>query len=436
MDISKLLNVLAIPVLLLFAWLFSSNKKVINWRVIIWGLIIETVFAIFVFVLPVGVQVFMVINYIVNGVLDSATYGTQFVFGRLAIGPGSTNAAGETSLGFILAFQSLAVIIFFAALVGILYYTGIMNWIVKGFSYAFSKLMHISGAESLCASSSIFVGVEAGLIIRPYLNKMTKSELNTILTAGMATIASSMLAAYIMILKGTFPNIAGHLVSASIMNIPAAIIISKILCPESEVPETAGTTAKLEYKKEGSFFEAIIVHANSGVKLAVGIATLLLAVLGLMALVDKGFVMAGWQINHLFGWTVDWTLKGLLGYAFYPFTLLIGVPFSDAVTAAKLIGERLILTEVTAFQDLATVMQSSTPISNRSAVMVTYALTGFAHVASVAIYVGGYIALAPDRIKELSSMGFRALFGATIACLLTACFAGLFYMNNSILLGH
>jgi CNT family concentrative nucleoside transporter len=252
----------------------------------------------------------------------------------------------------------------------------------------------------------------------------------------MATIASSMLAAYIMILKGTFPNIAGHLVSASIMNVPAAIIISKILCPESGVPETTGTKVKLEYKKESSFFEAIIVHANSGVKLAVGIATLLLAVLGLMALVDKGFVMVGWQINHIFGWTVDWTLKGLLGYIFYPFTLLIGIPFNDAVTAAKLIGERLILTEVTAFQDLATIMKSSAPISGRSAVMVTYALTGFAHVASVAIYVGGYIALAPDRIKELSSMGFRALFGATIACLLTACFAGLFFMNNSILLGH
>jgi len=436
MDTSRLLNFIAIPAILLFAWLFSSNKKVINWRVIIWGLIIETVFAVFVFVLPIGVQVFMVINSIVNGVLDSATYGTQFVFGRLALGPGTTTPTGETSIGFILAFQSLAVIVFFAALVGLLYYTGIMSWIIKGFSYVFSKLMKISGAESLCSSSSIFVGVEAGLIIRPYLNKMTKSELNTVLTAGMATIASSMLAAYIMILKGTFPNIAGHLVSASIMNVPAAIIISKILCPESEVPETTGTKIKLEYKKESSFFEAIIVHANSGVKLAVGIATLLLAVLGLMALVDKGFVMAGWQINHLFGWTVDWTLKGLLGYIFYPFTLLIGIPFNDAVTAAKLIGERLILTEVTAFQDLATVMQSSTPISGRSAVMVTYALTGFAHVASVAIYVGGYIAIAPERIKELSSMGFRALFGATIACLLTACFAGLFFMNNSILLGH
>jgi CNT family concentrative nucleoside transporter len=436
MDTSRLLNFIAIPALLLFAWLFSSNKKVINWRVIIWGLVIESIFAVFVFVLPIGVQVFMGINSIVNGVLDSATYGTQFVFGRLALGPGTTTPTGETSIGFILAFQSLAVIVFFAALVGILYYTGIMAWIIRGFSYGFSKLMRISGAESLCASSSIFVGVEAGLIIKPYLSKMTKSELNTVLTAGMATIASSMLAAYIMILKGTFPNIAGHLVSASIMNVPAAIIISKILCPESGVPETTGTKVKLEYKKESSFFEAIIVHANSGVKLAVGIATLLLAVLGLMALVDKGFVMVGWQINHIFGWTVDWTLKGLLGYIFYPFTLLIGIPFNDAVTAAKLIGERLILTEVTAFQDLATIMKSSAPISGRSAVMVTYALTGFAHVASVAIYVGGYIALAPDRIKELSSMGFRALFGATIACLLTACFAGLFFMNNSILLGH
>jgi CNT family concentrative nucleoside transporter len=436
MDFSRLLNLLAIPALMLFAWTFSTNRKVVNWRVITWGLIIELVFAVFVFVLPVGVQIFMIVNNIVNGVLDSAVYGTQFVFGRLALGPGTTSPSGETSLGFMLAFQGLAVIVFFAALVGILYYTGIMDKIVKGFSFIFSKLMRISGAESLCASSTVFVGVEAGLIIRPYISKMTRSEVNTILTAGMATISSSMLAAYIMILQGTFPNIAGHLVSASIMNIPAAIIMSKILCPETSVPETAGTKVKLEYKKEGSLFEAILLHSNSGVKLAVGIATLLLAVLGLMALIDKGFVMAGWQVNNLLSLNIDWTLKGLLGYIFYPFTVLIGIPLNDAVTAAKIIGERLILTEVTAFQDLATVMQSANPISHRSAVMVTYALTGFAHIASVAIYVGGYVALAPDKMKEMTSLGFRALFGATLACLLTACFAGLFFVNNSILLGH
>lgn len=436
MDISKMLNVLGIPVLMLLAWLVSTNRRVVNWRVIIWGIIIELFFAVVVFILPLGAQFFMVVNNVVNSVLDSATYGTQFVFGRLALGPGQTSASGETSLGFILAFQGFAVIIFFAALVGVLYYSGIMGWVMRGFSYAFSKLMRISGAESLCASSTVFVGVEAGLIIKPYIGQMTKSELNTILTAGMATISSSMLAAYIMILKGTFPTIAGHLVSASIMNIPAAIIMSKLLCPETGEPVTLGENLKITYKKENSLFEAILNNANAGVKLAVGIITLLLAVLGLMALVDKIFVFAGGGVNSLFSLNIDWTLKGLLGYIFYPLTLLIGVPFNDAIPAAKLIGERLILTEVTAFQDMSSILASSSPLSPRTAVMVTYALTGFAHIASVAIYVGGYIALAPEKTKEMTSLGFRALLGATLACLLTACFAGLFFNGSSILLGH
>ncbi|MCX6168514.1 MAG: hypothetical protein NTX65_04180 [Ignavibacteriales bacterium] len=436
MDFSRVISVLAIPVLMIIAWSISTNRKVVNWRVIIWGLAIEMCFAVFIFVLPVGAQVFLVVNDVVNSVLDSATYGTRFVFGRLALGPGTTAPNGDTSLGFIFAFQGLPAIIFFAALVGILYYTGIMGGIVKIFSRIFSKLMRISGAESLCASSSVFVGVEAGLIIKPYISKMTRSELNTILTAGMSTIASSMLAVYIMTLKGSFPTIAGHLVSASIMNIPAAIIMSKLLCPETEIPETIGQNVKLNYKKENSLFEAIITNANSGVKLIVGIGTLLLAVLGLMALTDKIFVLFGTQANNLFSINIDWTLKGLLGYLFYPFTLLIGIPFGDAVQAAKIIGERLILTEVTAFQDLALNLASSAPLSPRSAVMVTYALTGFAHIASVAIYVGGYIALAPERMKEMTSLGLRALFGATLACLLTACFAGLFFSNNTILLGH
>jgi CNT family concentrative nucleoside transporter len=265
---------------------------------------------------------------------------------------------------------------------------------------------------------------------------MTRSELNTILTAGMASIASSMLATYVMILKGTFPAIAGHLVSASIMNMPAAIIMSKLLCPETGTPVTAGENVKFKEQKEGNLFEAVINNANSGLKLAVGVATLLLAVLGLMALADKIFVLVGGQLNDLFSWNVDWTLKGLLGYLFYPFTLLIGIPYNDAFQSAKIIGERLILTEVTAFQDLAMVLNSSTPISPRSAVMVTYALTGFAHVASIAIFVGGYVALAPEKIKEMTSLGFRALLGATLACLLTACFAGIFFSNNSILLGQ
>jgi concentrative nucleoside transporter, CNT family len=429
-----LMNFLGFFALLIVAWLLSSNRKVINWRVVFWGLILQIVFAFFVFVVPAGTDFFLVVNRLVLSILDSATAGTIFLFGRLALAPGSVSSSGETSLGFFLALQALPTIIFFAALVGILYYLGIMQKIIKVFAYAFTRLMHISGAESLCAASNIFVGVESALVIRPFLLKMTRSELCTILTAGMATVASSMLAVYIFMLKAKFPTIAGHLVSASIMNAPSAIVMSKLLLPETDTPETLGQHVRFAYEKENNLITAIINNANSGVKLVVGICALLLAFLGLMALVDKIFVFAGGFLNDWFRIQVDWTLKGLLGYIFYPFTLLIGIPFSDAGAIAKIIGERLIVTEVTAFQDLANLLNSGVTLSPRSIVITTYALTGFAHIASLAIFVGGISALVPERLKDLSQLGFRALLGATLACLMTACIAGFFYSDSSILL--
>jgi len=429
-----MVNIFGYFVLLGIAWILSVNRKVINWRVIIWGLIIQLFFALFIFVIPAGADFFIFVNEIVIAVLDSAMAGTKFLFGPLALSPGMTNEAGESSIGFILAFQAFPTIIFFAALVGLLYYTGIMGWIVRGFAYVFTKLMKISGAESLCVSSNIFVGIESSLVIKPFLKNMTKSELTTILTASMATIASSMLAVYIFMLKAKFPTIAGHLVSASIMNAPSAIVFSKLLFPETETPETLGQNVKPAYKKENNFVEAIITGANSGVKLVVGISALLLAFLGLMALADKIFVFFGGHINDLFTINIDWTLKGLLGYLFYPLTLLIGIPIDEAGAIAKIIGERVIVTEVIAFQDLSTLIGSETAISARSVVITTYALTGFAHIASLAIFVGGISALVPDRMKDLSILGFRALLAATLATLLTACIAGLFYTDTSILM--
>ena len=435
MEFSRLISVVGFVTILLIAWLLSVNKKVINWRVIMWGIILEILFASFIFLLPIGTQFFMLVNDMVNGVLDSATYGIRFVFGRLGLAPGTVSESGETSIGFILAFQAFPTIIFFAALVGVLYYYGIMQKLIRGFSYAFTKLMKISGAESLCASSNIFVGVESGLVIKPFLKNMTKSEICTVLTAGMATIASSMLAVYIMMLKNDFPSIAGHLVSASIMNAPAAIIISKLLCPETDTPETLGQDVKPQYEKESNIFESIINNANSGVKLVVGIAALLLAVLGLMTLGDKIIALLGSQINSLLSVNVDWTLKGLLGYLFYPITVIIGIPLNEAGEIAKIIGERLIVTEVTSFQDLS-VLTSSGLISPRSVVITTYALTGFASVASMAIFVGGFSAIAPDRVKDISKLGFRALLGATLATLLTSSLAGIFFSSSSILMAQ
>lgn len=430
-----LLNILGILVLIGIAWALSNNRKLVSWRVVGAGLAIQMVFALFVFVIPAGTKFFMVVNDVVLSVLSCASSGMEFVFGALAVGPGGTTASGDPSIGFILAFQSLPSIVFFAALVAVLYQLGVMTWIIRGFSYVFTKLMRVSGAESLTAASNIFVGIEASLIVRPHLKNMTRSELMTILTAGMATVASSTLAIYIMMLKSQFPTIAGHLVSASIMNAPAAIIMAKLLYPEDGQPETLGQNIKPHYEKESNLFSAIINGANSGVKLIVGIVALLLAFLGLVALLDKIILLIGSPFNTLFGINIDWTLRGLLGYIFYPFTFLLGIPAQEAFSIAKILGERVVLTEVTAFQDLALLIQANPDISARSVVVTTYALTGFAHVASIAIFVGGISALVPERMKDLSSLGFRALLAATLATLLTAMIAGLFFQGNSILIG-
>ena len=419
-----------------FAWLCSPNKKQMNWRVILWGTGLQLLFAFFIFVVPAGIKFFLLINNIIIKVLDSASAGTRFLFGRLALPPGTMNEAGETSLGFFLAFQALPTIVFFAALMGILYFLKIMPLFIRGFAYIFTKLMRISGAESLCVSSNIFVGIESALTIRPYLSSMTRSELTTILTAGMATIASSVLALYVLMLQKQFPAIAGHLVSASILSAPAALVMSKILLPETEKPETLGINVKPEYSKENNIIEAVINGANAGVKLVVGICALLLAFLGLVALFDLILGGVGDWINHLTKLNIDWSLKGILGVIFYPFTLIIGVPPSDVPHIARIIGERTIVTEITAYQDLAKLLSQGILQYPRSVVICTYALCGFAHVASLAIFVGGISALAPNRTKDLSTLGPRALLAATLACLMTAAVAGTFFNQGSILLGH
>jgi len=431
----NLISFAGIFVLMAVAWLMSPDKRRMNWRAVFWGVAIQLVFAAFFFMMPAGMKAFLFINDVVVKVLDSAQEGTRFVFGRLALSPGTTNADGETSLGFILAFQAFPSIIFFSALMSVLYYCRLMPVVIRGFAWLFTRLMRVSGAESLCAASNIFVGVESALVIRPHLKGMTKSELCTVLTAGMATIASSVLGFYVLCLKGVFPNIAGHLVSASILAAPAAIVMSKIMLPEIGQPETLGETVRSSYEREKSLFEAIINGADAGMKLVFGIVALLLAVLGLVAVVNLAFCWLGVKINLFTGWGMDWSLKGLLGYMAYPFTLIIGVPPCDAGVVSKIIGERTVLTEVASYKDLAVALSGGVLHDPRSALLATYALCGFAHVASLAIFVGGTAALAPERSNDLARVGVRALIAATLACLMTACVAGVFPMTETILLG-
>ena len=435
MESYNLISFLGIFVLAGFAWLCSSNRKFVNWRVVFWGISLQLFFAFFIFVLPIGAKFFLFVNKIVVAVLDSATEGARFLFGRLALPPGTTGEGGETSLGYFLAFQALPTIIFFASVVAALYYLKIMPLLIRGFSFVFTKLMRISGAESLCASSNIFVGIESALVIRPHLGEMTRSELTTILSAGMGTIASTVLALYVFFLQSELPTIAGHLISASFLSAPAAVVMSKLIMPETEKPKTLGMNVKPFYEREDNLIMAIINGANSGMRYLGGIISLLLAFLGILALLDLILGLFGGYLNLWVGLNIDWSLESLLGYVFYPFALILGIPPSDAFEIAKIIGERTVATELVSYQHLSQILAEGTLIHPRSAIIASYALCGFAHVASLAIFVGGIGALAPQRLKDLSRLGFRALLAATLACLMTGAVAGTFFSQGSILLG-
>lgn len=432
----NLVSLAGIFVLAGVAWLFSSDRKTVNGRVLAWGIGLQLLVAFFIFVVPAGSKVFLWVNDAVTAVLGTSLAGVKFVFGRLAVPPGGVSDAGEPSLGYFLAFQGLPTIIFFAALLGALYYLGVMPFFVRLFARLFSRSMRISGAEALSVSANIFVGVESSLVVRPHLKDMTVSELGTIITAGMGTIASTVLAMYVLMLQKSIPTIAGHLVSASFIAAPASIVMAKLIMPETGRPVTLGVDVKPHYEREDNLILAVINGAGEGLKLLGGIVTLLIAFLGLLALVNLGLGWAGGLVNGLFGWHVEWSIEAFLGYLFYPLTLAMGVPPSDALPIAKILGDRTILTEVFSYGRLADLMAAGSLKDPRSAIIASYALCGFAHVASLAIFIGGTGAIAPTRVKDLSRIGLRALLAATLACLMTGAVAGTFYTGSSVLFGR
>jgi CNT family concentrative nucleoside transporter len=435
MSIYNLVSFAGIFILLGLAWVLSADRWNMNWRVIGWAIILQLLIATFIFLVPAGTKAFLLVNDVVVKVLDSAGAGARFVFGRLALGPGQVDKEGTQSLGFMLAFQGFPTIIFFSALIAVLYYLRVMPLLIKGFAWVFTRLIRVSGAESLVTASNIFVGVESMLTIKPYLTRMTRSEVCTVLTAGKATVASNVLALYVLSLQNQFPTIAGHLISASLLSAPAALAMSKVILPEGQRPETLGTHVEPYYDKDGSLFEAIINGANAGVRMIVGIVALLIAVLGLVALVDMVLSGVGNVVNPMLGLEGQWSLRGLCAYLFYPLTLATGVPPSDAHEISRIVGERLIVTEVVSYNDLGAVMKAGGLHYQRSAVIATYALCGFTHIASVAIFVGSACALAPQLTKNIGSIAVRALIAATLACLMTACVAGTSFTEGSTLLG-
>lgn len=423
MDIYNLVSFAGLLALLGVAWLLSADRRRMNWRVIAWGVGIQLALAALIFRAPGSRGLFYRLNDVVVAVLTAAQAGQKFLFGPLA--------EADKTQGFVLAIQALPVIIFFAALMSLLYHWRIMQGVVRGFAWVFTRLMRISGAESLCAASNIFVGIESATTVRPFLARMTRSELCTILTAGMATVASSTLAVYVGFLHESFPTIAGHLISASILSAPAAIVFSKILLPETHEPVTLGRAVRPAVERSSGAIDAIIAGAMAGVKLVVGICALLIAFLGLIALIDLALGGVGGYLAEQFGWAwaAELSLGWLLGQAFRPVAAAIGVPWADAHLAGRMLGTRLVATEIPAYLDLAAVLAPGGESFShpRSPVVIAYALCGFAHVASLAIFVGGISALVPERRGDLAAVGPRALLAATFACLMTGAVAGTFF---------
>jgi CNT family concentrative nucleoside transporter len=377
------------------AWLLSSNRRRIAWKTIAWGVALQLIIGLIIFRLPLSQRVLLWVNDAVVVLLNASKSGSSFLFGPLAASPGE-----PASIGFILVFQVLPVVIFFAAFTAMLYHLRVLQIFVRLFARLFHRTMRISGAESLSSAANIFVGIESALVIRPYLARMTRSELLLILTTGMGTVASSTLGVYVAFLTGVFPQIAGHLISASILAIPACVVVSKLLVPETETPETlAAVPAEDESSRSKSLIGAIIEGAMDGLRLAAGISALIIAILGIVALIDKLLGVA----SSWFGMSEPLSMVRILGWFFYPFAYLLGLQSSDVPLAAQLLGERVILTEVFSYNHLAQLISSGRLTNPRTVVILSYALCGFAHVAAMAIFVGGTAALAPARRDDLAS---------------------------------
>ncbi len=441
------------------AWGFSEDRRprAFPWRVMVTGIGLQLILGALVFVVPGTRDALQTFSDLLNSIFDAADTGARFVFGRNIVPlPGKPP---DVNLGYIFAFRALPTVVFFSGLMALLYNIGVIQVITNVFAKVFYTTMRLSGAEALSGAANIFVGIEAAIVVKPFLAKMTRSELCAILSCCFGTAASSTLAIYVSFLKPVFPNILGHLVSASIIAIPACFVLSKILVPETEIPLTAGgipsedpalQTTQLESPKleavggevmqRMSPLDAAIVGSLDGVKMAVSIAAVLILILGLVSLVNQGF---GWlaSINGPIGsFFKVVNLQTILGAAFLPFTAMTGVSdnWQEIWESSVIIGRRLFETAIPPYQALAAAAAlpaGERIISDRAVVIISYALSGFAHLASVGIFVGGTIALIPSRRKDISELGWKALFVGTLATLMIACVAGVFYTpgNGSIL---
>jgi len=410
-------GIFGLVVLLSIAFAFSDKRRAVDWRMVGAGIGLQLLFAVLVIMVPGGRQFFEALSSIFVRVISFSLDGAAFIFGSLA---------DPANLGFIFAFQVLPTIIFFAALMSVLYHLGIMQKVVQGMAWVMFKILRISGAESLSVAANVFVGqTEAPLVVRPYISRMTDSELLTMMIGGMATIAGGVLAAYITMLGGADEVArvfyAKHLLSASIMAAPATIVIAKILKPETQESLTRGEVKLHVEKTAANVIEAAANGAGDGWRLALNVGAMLLAFIALIAMIDYPLSWLGEISGFETGTGRVLSLSTLLGFVLAPMAWVIGVPWQDAVTVGGLIGEKVVTNEFVAYAHLTEIQHVLSP---KGLLISTYALCGFANFSSIAIQIGGIGGLAPDRRSDLARFGLRAVLGGTLATMMTATIAG------------
>ena len=403
----KITGLIGIALLLGIAYALSNNRKAISTRTVVWGISLQIFFAIIILKIPFVKAQFSFVDTLFKKLISFSDAGGDFLFKSFIPGVGYH----EAMINF--AFRALPVIIFFSSLIAVTYHFGIIQFIVKQVALVMKKSMKTSGAETLSVSANIFVGqTEAPILIRPYVNNMTNSELMAIMTGGFATAAGSVLALYVLWLQG-IPGIAGHMLAASIMSAPAALVIAKIIYPETNNPEM-GDEIRIDINRETeNGMDALGRGATDGLKLAANVAAMLVAFISIITMIN-------FSLEFLF----STTMQDILGVLFQPLAWTMGIPWAEARVVGSLMGEKIVLTELIAYANLSELINNNA-ISERTAIISSYALCGFANFGSIGIQLGGIGGMAPDRRKDLSKLGMKAMIGGALASWLTATIAGI-----------
>ena len=403
---SNFFGIIGVFILLFIAYILSENRESINKKTVGYGLLFQFMFALFILKTPFGAPIFSFLDSAINTLINFSTYGSDFLFRSYVEGVGFH----PSLINF--AFSTLPTIIFFSSLVAVLYHFGILQMIIRFIAKQMQLTLGTSGSETLSVAGNIFLGqTESPLMVKPFVKNMTKSELMAVMTGGFATVSGGVLAIYVSWLSD-IPGIAGHLLAASVMSAPAALVIAKIIYPENEKSETAGNINVTIKQNNINAMEALSNGATDGLKLAANIAAMLIAFISFVAMLNYFLAFAGTSLEQIFG------------LIFRPLAWTMGVPWEEAQLIGMLMGKKIVLTELIAYGDLQNLINDEL-ISDRSAIIATYALCGFSNFASIGIQLGGIGAMAPERKRDLAKLVTKAMFGGALASWLTATIAGI-----------